>query len=83
MSAAFAASILPLDLALRGWDLAPASNQALRLSEEVTTYLRKIAESVVPGGGGRSFGPEVDPPLVATRSTSLRPRPAVSPGAHG
>lgn len=66
MSAAFAASILPLELALHGWDLAQASGQTLQPSDEVTAYLQDIAESVVPGGRGSSFGPEVDPPHGAT-----------------
>ena len=61
MPAEFIASILPLELALHGWDLAQASGQTLRLSEEVVAYLRELAESVVPAGRGRSFGPEVEP----------------------
>jgi uncharacterized protein (TIGR03086 family) len=59
--AEFIASILPLELALHGWDLAQASGQTLRLSDEVVAYLRELADSVVPAGRGRSFGPEVDP----------------------
>jgi uncharacterized protein (TIGR03086 family) len=55
------ASILPLELALHGWDLARTSRQRLRLSDEVVAYLRELAGSVVPGGRGRSFGPEVEP----------------------
>lgn len=61
MRAEFIASLLPLELALHGWDLAQASNQSLRVSDELVAYLRELAESVVPGGRGRSFGPEVEP----------------------
>jgi uncharacterized protein (TIGR03086 family) len=61
MPAELVASLLPLELALHGWDLAQASGQTLRLSDEVVTYLRGLADSVVPGGRGRSFGPEVEP----------------------
>jgi len=61
MPAEFIAGILPLELALHGWDLAQASGQSLRLSDEVVAYLRELADSVVPGGRGRSFGPEVEP----------------------
>jgi uncharacterized protein (TIGR03086 family) len=57
----FIASILPLELALHGWDLAQASGQTLNLSDEVVAYLRERAETVVPAGRGRSFGPEVEP----------------------
>jgi uncharacterized protein (TIGR03086 family) len=61
MPAEFIAGILPLELALHGWDLAQASGQILRLSDEVVAYLRELADSIVPGGRGRSFGPEVEP----------------------
>jgi uncharacterized protein (TIGR03086 family) len=61
MPADLLASLLPLELALHGWDLARASHQTLRLSDEVVAYLRVLAEAVVPGGRGRSFGPEVAP----------------------
>jgi uncharacterized protein (TIGR03086 family) len=61
MPADFIASILPLELALHGWDLTQASGQTLHLSDEVVAYLRELAEPVVPPGRGRSFGPEVEP----------------------
>lgn len=61
MPAELIAGILPLELALHGWDLAQASGQSLRLSDEVVAYLRGLADSIVPGGRGRSFGPEVEP----------------------
>lgn len=61
MPAAFAASILPIELMLHGWDLAQASHQTLRVSDPVVAYVAGLAESVVPGGRGRSFGDEVTP----------------------
>jgi uncharacterized protein (TIGR03086 family) len=66
MPASVAASILPLEIALHGWDLAQASGQDLRISDEVVAYLRTIADTVVPGGRGRSFGDEVTAPDDAT-----------------
>jgi uncharacterized protein (TIGR03086 family) len=58
MPAEFAAGILPLELLLHGWDLAQASGQTLHVSDEVVAYVAKLAESVVPGGRGRSFADE-------------------------
>ena len=80
MPAEFVASILPLELALHGWDLAQASGQTLRLSDEVVAYLRGLADSVVPAGRGRSFGPEVEPAPEAgalDRLAAYAGRPAV------
>lgn len=61
LPAAFAASILPLELLLHGWDLAQGSRQTLRVSDEVVAYVAGLAESVITGGRGRSFGDEVAP----------------------
>lgn len=61
MPAAFAASILPVELALHGWDLAQSSGQTVHISDELVDYLRGLAEGLVPGGRGRSFGDEVAP----------------------
>ena len=66
LPAAFAAGILPLELLLHGWDLAQASGQDLQVSDEVVAYLRGLAEEIVPGGRGRSFGDEVTPAEGAT-----------------
>lgn len=60
MPAAFAASILPVELLLHGWDLAQASGQVLRVSDEVVTYATGLAQPLVTGGRGRSFGDEVE-----------------------
>lgn len=61
MPAAFAASILPVELALHGWDLAQSSGQTVHISDELVGYLHGLAEGVVPDGRGRSFGDEVAP----------------------
>jgi uncharacterized protein (TIGR03086 family) len=86
MSAGVMAGILPLELALHGWDLARATGQSLRLSDEVVGYLHELAETVVPGGRGSSFGPEVQPDpdagaldrLAAYAGRSVGPGPARS-----
>jgi uncharacterized protein (TIGR03086 family) len=63
MPASFAASILPLELILHGWDLAQGSGQELHASSELVAYLKELAEVVVPPGRpGGSFGAEVEPP---------------------
>jgi uncharacterized protein (TIGR03086 family) len=66
MPASFAASILPVELALHGWDLAQGSGQHVHLSEELVDYLRGPAEVLVPGGRGSSFADQVVPPEGAS-----------------
>jgi uncharacterized protein (TIGR03086 family) len=66
MPAAFLAGILPLELALHGWDLAQASGRQLHISDELVGYLRGLAEQIVPGGRGSSFADEVVPGENAT-----------------
>ena len=62
LPAAFAASILPIEILLHGWDMAQGSGQTLRVSDELVSYVRTLAESVVPGGRGRgAFEDEVTP----------------------
>lgn len=61
LSAAFAASIMPIELLLHAWDFAQASGKPLVVSDEVVGYVHTLAEKVVPGGRGRSFGAEVEP----------------------
>ena len=57
--AAFLAGILPLELLLHGWDLAQASGQELRVSEEVVTYIHELTSGVIAQGRGSSFADEV------------------------
>lgn len=59
MPAAFAAGILPVELLLHGWDLAQGSGQTLHVSDEVVAYVASLAESIIPGGRGRSFADAV------------------------
>ncbi len=59
MPAAFLAGVLPLELALHGWDLAQGSGQTLHPSDALVAYLRELAEVVVPGGRGSAFADEV------------------------
>jgi uncharacterized protein (TIGR03086 family) len=71
MPAAFAATILPLELALHGWDLAQTSGQAVHISDELVAYLRTLAEILIPSGRGSSFGEEVTPADGATEMDKL------------
>jgi uncharacterized protein (TIGR03086 family) len=67
MPATVAASVLPLEMLLHTWDLAQSSGQAIHISDEVVTYLRTLADDVIPGGrAGGNFGPEVEAPADAT-----------------
>jgi uncharacterized protein (TIGR03086 family) len=61
MPASFAASILPIEILLHGWDLAQGSGQMLLVSDEVVAYVDGLARAVVPRGRGSSFGDEVTP----------------------
>lgn len=59
MPAAFAASILPVEILLHAWDLAQASGQAIEVHDDLVAYVGKLAEGLVPAGRGRSFAEEV------------------------
>lgn len=59
--AAFLAGVLPLELALHGWDFAQTSSQEIRMSDEVVDYLAELGRSIIPGGRGRAFAEEVTP----------------------
>jgi uncharacterized protein (TIGR03086 family) len=58
--ASYLAGILPVELALHGWDFAQARGLDLDIADEVVAYLRTLAEGLVPPGreAGR-FKPEV------------------------
>ncbi len=66
MPAAFAAGIMPVEWLLHAWDLAQASGQPLVVSDELVAYVHKLAEQLVPGARGRTFGDEVVPAPGAT-----------------
>jgi uncharacterized protein (TIGR03086 family) len=59
--ASFAASILPVEILLHGWDLAQGSGQPLPASDELVAYVGSLAEVVVSASRGHSFGAEVKP----------------------
>lgn len=61
MPAAFASTILPVELALHGWDIAQSSGQTMHISDEVVAHLQTLTEGPVPAGRGRAFGDEVAP----------------------
>jgi uncharacterized protein (TIGR03086 family) len=62
MPASFGASLLAIELLLHGWDIAQGAGRELRVSEEVVTYVRTLADPIVPGGRRRgSFADEVTP----------------------
>ncbi len=65
--ASYLASILPVELALHGWDFAQARGLELDIADEVVAYLRTLAEGLVPGGRENgNFKPEVDAPEGAS-----------------
>jgi uncharacterized protein (TIGR03086 family) len=59
--AMFLASILPLELLLHGWDLAQASGQQLKVSDEVVSYVHDLSRGVISQGRGSSFSDEITP----------------------
>jgi uncharacterized protein (TIGR03086 family) len=61
MPASLGASILAVEILLHGWDLAQGSGQRLVASDPLVEYVRGLAEQVVPGGRGSSFGDELEP----------------------
>lgn len=65
--ASYLAGILPLELALHGWDFAQARGLDLSIADEVVAYLRTIAEGLVPDGRENgNFKPEVEAPEGAS-----------------
>ncbi len=72
MPAAYLASILPVELALHGWDFAQARGLDLDLDDELVAYLRTLAEGLVPGGRENgNFKPEVAAPEGASALDQL------------
>jgi uncharacterized protein (TIGR03086 family) len=62
LPASFAASVLPVELLLHGWDMAQGSGQTLRVSDELVAYVASLAEGVVTAGRqGGSFAVEKTP----------------------
>src|SRR5262245_7786672 len=61
LPAAFAASIMSVEFLLHAWDMAQGSGKPLVVSDELVTYVRKLADQVVPGVRGSAFADEVAP----------------------
>jgi uncharacterized protein (TIGR03086 family) len=66
MPAAYAASILPVELLLHAWDMSQGSGKPITASDELVAYIAKLAEQIVPGGRGRSFADEIVPDVNAS-----------------
>ncbi len=76
------ASILPLELLLHGWDLAQASGQQLRVSDEVVPTFHELTRGVIAQGRGSSFADEITPAADADaldRFAPTRGRTAIPP----
>lgn len=58
LPASFVVNVLPLEIALHGWDLAQSTGRAFGLSDAVADYLRGPAEVVVPNARGHVFADE-------------------------
>ena len=66
------AGILPLELALHGWDFAQTCGVHLDISDEVVAYLRTLAEDIIPGGRENgNFKAEVTAPEGASAIDQL------------
>jgi uncharacterized protein (TIGR03086 family) len=78
MPASFAASVLPVELILHGWDLAQGSGQQMRASDDLVAYLRELAEVVVPAARpGGSFAPRYSHAPMPPPSTGSPRTPVV------
>ncbi len=66
MPASMAAGILPIEIAVHGWDIAQSSGQPFALPDDLVAYLRGIAETLVPGGRGSAFADEAPTPINAS-----------------
>jgi uncharacterized protein (TIGR03086 family) len=59
--AAFAPTVLCIELLLHGWDLAQGSGQAMEVSDEVVSYVAERAAAIIHGGRGSAFAEAVTP----------------------
>ncbi|PVG81266.1 TIGR03086 family protein [Nocardioides gansuensis] len=71
MPAALAAVILSVELLVHAWDLAEASGQQVRVSDEVVSWVRDHATPLIDGGRGGAFAPEVEAPEDADALSRL------------
>ena len=61
LPAGLAAGVMPVEFLLHAWDMAQGSGKPMAVSDDVVAYVQKLAEQIVPGGRGSSFGDEVTP----------------------
>ena len=59
MPARSAATLLPVELLLHGWDVAQAVGREIAISDEVVAYVHGLATPLLPKARGRSFADEV------------------------
>jgi uncharacterized protein (TIGR03086 family) len=83
LPASFAAGILPVEILLHAWDMAQGSGQELKVSDEVVSYIATLAETIVPGGRGTSFGDEQPAPEGASALDRLAAFAGRTPIAAG
>jgi len=59
--AAFAPTVIDVELLLHGWDIAQGSGQTIEVSDEVVDHVARLAEQIIPKGRGDAFADEVAP----------------------
>jgi uncharacterized protein (TIGR03086 family) len=59
--AAFAPTVIDIELLLHGWDIAQGSGQVIEISDEVVDHVAGLAEQIIEKGRGDAFADEVEP----------------------
>jgi uncharacterized protein (TIGR03086 family) len=59
--AAFAPTVIDVELLLHGWDIAQGSGQTIEISDQVVDHVAGLAEQIIPKGRGDAFADEVAP----------------------
>jgi uncharacterized protein (TIGR03086 family) len=59
--AAFAPTVIDVELLLHGWDIAQGSGRTIEVSDEVVAYVAGLAEQIIPKGRGDAFADEIVP----------------------
>lgn len=57
--AAFAPTVIDVELLLHGWDIAQGSGQTIEVSDAVVDHVAGLAEQIIPRGRGDAFADEV------------------------
>lgn len=72
LPSSMAQAIVAIELLLHGWDLAEASGQTMRVSDEVVAYISGIAGQIIDSGRERgSFGTAVEASADASAIDTL------------